>query len=531
MSRERRRIRSRASLVVLTVLAGCAAPGTDFEASPFYRQDRLLQVRKDPDPEKVGTPESPDRNATEPAVKTKIPPLLIRDTRDEDRTRVRLNLPFPFVEYSRNRDDSKFLATPIVPLFAAGLPPLRAVFGMGPAYRKGGLGIYSLDHDEDTLDEGDDETDRDTGAFPLFAYGHDKDEGTYLTLAPFGGKTLGLFGKDDMHWWGFPYPLYLYTRDNDFESRHVLWPFINWVNGEGRSGFRVWPFYANYTRHDDEGKLAYDRTWLLWPLLTWQTNGANLMKEGPDGELVPEDPTRVFAFLPFYGHVHGPRIHETDILWPLFRWTTYPKVGDQREEGWELRAPFPFVIIGHYDEGETRYDFWPFFGIRRRPGYVRHFALWPFERYELIDDDWVKDRNFAIFPFWQDHEHLDRRTGRSYRRWQLWPFVHYRREEDGSKEWNALSIFPFRNELLEDLLLPFVTLWRHREIPGLKSSETSLLFGLAGWRNAQPPGDEEYDRVSLLFGLFQYRRKGSERALRFLWLPEWPVWGTDEGDR
>ncbi|MDF1662230.1 MAG: hypothetical protein P1V97_10680, partial [Planctomycetota bacterium] len=60
------------------------------------------------------------------------------------------------------------------------------------------------------------------------------------------------------------------------------------------------------------------------------------------------------------------------------------------------------------------------------------------------------------------------------------------------------------------------------------STETQTLFGLASWRTVRDDVQGSYDRVSLLFGLFQYRKKNKEKALRFFYLADWPKWEADE---
>lgn len=513
--------------IVAFLLAGCVSEGTDFDAQPFYRADRIA----------IG--EGVD-GRTAPQVRRKSPIALFREKRSADDRRVRLTLGYPLLTYKRDNNNTKLQFLTGIPAAPALLSPGRDAAGAGPRTRKLPLTAYSVSEQK-----GEDDFDEDTGFLPFFAYGSDEEEGGYLTVAPFGGTMKGLLGKDDLLWIGFPLPFYLYARDGEFESRHVLFPFVNWVNGDGRSGFRVFPLYGHYERRDDDGRLAYDRTWLLWPFITWQTNGANLMKTGPNGEEVAEDPTKVFAVLPLFGVVTGPQVFELDFLYPFFRYSSFTQ-----DKGWELRAPFPFLIFSGDEAGRSRYDLWPFFGVRKRPGYVRHFALWPIERYENRDDDWVKDVLFEFLPFFQYHDHLDRKSGATYNRVQLWPFFHYRQEADGSTDFQSLSMLLFRNEDAEELLNPFFTLYRHREIPRLGSSETNMLLGLASWRTVRPgeasgpaPGTvnpylegsagegnwfpEDYDRVSLLFGMFQYRRKGREKGLRFFYLPEWPVWEAD----
>jgi len=486
------------------LLTGCVAPGTDFEALPFYRRDRIHTFK-----DAKGKPT--------PGIETLSPLLFARSRRSLDGERSRTVWPFPLLLHRVQGEESSLVVLFGVPAILGSSTPFRDAFGMGPSFRDLPLGGYRLNHkDEKGL------LDKDRAIMPFMVWGKDKTEGSYFAMMPFGGTTKGLFGKDDAVWVGFPFPIYYWANDEGFITQHVLWPFVNWVKGEGRSGFRVWPFYGHYERRDEDGRKAYDRTWLLWPFVTWQTNGGNLRKRGKDGKVVRVPPTKVLAVLPFFGTVRGPGKKETDVLWPLFRWTRLTK-----DKAWELRAPFPFVIVGGDEAGRSRWDFWPLFGLKKRPGYVRHFALWPVERYEKREDERIRDVLFSLLPFWQWHSHEDKEEGTSRKRWQLWPFVHYRREKDGTTDLQALSWLFQRNDDFEEIYYPWTRLFRHREIPELGSKETQMLFGLASWRSVRKEKTPEYDRLSLLFGLFQYRRRGRQKALRFFYLPEWPLWGGE----
>ena len=45
-----------------------------------------------------------------------------------------------------------------------------------------------------------------------------------------------------------------------------------------------------------------------------------------------------------------------------------------------------------------------------RPGYVRHFFVWPIERFEARDDAYVEDRKFYLLPFLTYHHHHENLT-------------------------------------------------------------------------------------------------------------------------
>ena len=85
------------------------------------------------------------------------------------------------------------------------------------------------------------------------------------------------------------------------------------------------------------------------------------------------------------------------------------------------------------------------------------------------------------------------------------------------------------SKLFGRTLAPFFRLYHYtRDAQG--GTEHQALLGLFSLRDLPASEDRaEYFRVSLLFGLFQYRNLGGERGLRFLWLPE-IAWGaSDQG--
>jgi hypothetical protein len=386
----------------------------------------------------------------------------------------------------------------------------------------------------------DEDLKHDYGLFPLFMGGRWPDTGSWIAIAPFGGVTHGFLGKDEMDWYGFPYPFYLYSRERDVESHHILFPIINWIHGGGREGFRVWPFYAHYKRTDLLGREAYDRHWVMWPLVSWEKNSGGQGFYDEDGAFVATPTSEVFVF-PFYGKISGPDIENTTVLWPFFRYQEVHSTGF-----WELRAPFPFFIMHHgVEASETRggtaaerwrFDIWPIFGYRSRPNYVRHFVVWPIERFERRDDQWVDDTKFFLTPLVLYHRHREKETEENYQRTRVWPLVLYRRGVAGDMEIHALAPILWDDpDGFERLIFPFVRLYEYKRT-ARGGTQHRFLFGLGSWRSEpeEPSVTTGYSRLSLLFGLIQVRAGGttaaeSERAgVRLFYLPEISWGGTKE---
>ncbi|RME73754.1 MAG: hypothetical protein D6776_06475 [Planctomycetota bacterium] len=377
-------------------------------------------------------------------------------------------------------------------------------------------------------------------------YGRSRDEGSYLTILPFGGTLKGKFGKDHIGW-VLP-PLYVYARDHVVGgtkiSHNILFPLVNWVHGGGYAGFRILPLYAHYTRHDREGRLAWERTNILWPL--WSSYRLNVNTRGKE--------QRGWFLWPLFGRYEGPGTSGWEALWPLFRYrenrTTYGG-----GPYWELRAPFPFVIVGR---GRTsrRTDLWPLWGHRERrlslsfgKGYdawERYFALWPIWRWERHDTPQFRDRKWYFLPLLWSYARDPQpgRDGPSTRTFKLWPLLRYKRHADGRTTLNLISPLWFNDPegAFEAIYNPLTRIYE-RQSRG-ERKWLLLLWGLyqqhetarSHWSIVHPWLFWDYERndgserdTALLFGLFRYVRHGNKKALRLFWLPEWPRWGGGDG--
>jgi hypothetical protein len=379
-------------------------------------------------------------------------------------------------------------------------------------------------------------------------YGHSADEGSYLTILPFGGTLKGKLGKS--YALLILPPFFFYGEDNRgvgpegdvAKTTWVLFPFVNWVKGGGRSGFKVFPFYAHYEKTDADGRDSYARTWVLWPFWTYQRNQLNCGK----GE------QRMFFLFPFYGRSDGPNTSQCAVLWPFFRW--YENRGTSAGGPfWEFKF-WPFFAV-HHGRYRDRLDFWPFWGHKERTvpivtgkgGYERYertFVLWPFFRWERQDSDLLETRRFFFAPFlWSFATEGKDGKGRS-REFKIWPLFRYKEWPDGRLTVNLFSPLWFQDPEggFERIYNPLFRIYEHgRTEEG--GERTLFLWGLVQSRenekrasftvhpflywNERAKNDTSREE-NFLFGLFQYRRQGKERGLRFFWLPWFPTWEADE---
>jgi len=566
------------ALAVLSLLIGCAAQGTDFEAYPFFNVDET-----DPASEHVtvppilssydtGHPRRIIRGPKKAKEGDKDVPIDPKAEKPEDLHASKLQLLYPFITLEEENREHEFkLFAPLVAPFtfgftalagpagraATGTTPLVArptsIFGTTPTGANPLAAYPALFYDRSHVDPAyPNDTKRDFGLYPLFMAGEWPLQGKYCVIAPFGGTTYGFLGKDEITWVGFPYPIYLHAHERDFESYHVMWPFVNWVEGGGREGFRVWPFYAHYKRTDLLGREAYDRHWVMWPFVSWARNSGQVGSYDEGTDEFRATPTEELFIFPFFGKITGPDDRNYSVLWPFFRYEEIPST-----HFWELRAPFPILTIHHGSDPalarqgknseRLRFDVWPIFGFKERPGFIRYFAAWPIYRYEGRDDEWAEDTKLFFVPLFLWHHHHEKEPtkefpkGADYQRTRLWPFFIYRRGARGDIQLETLAPIPWDDKNgFERILYPFFRLYDY-ERSSTGAVQQRFVLGLASWRHDPAVEDlerggyrsYEYSRLSVLFGLFQFRSGGttkeeSDRAgFRVFYLPE-ISWGGSE---
>ncbi len=340
--------------------------------------------------------------------------------------------------------------------------------------------------------------DRNLYVLPFFAWGSAPGEGTSWAIFPLAGRLSSFFGYDDARFVLFP--LYLRLQDGPQRSYHVLFPFVNWLEGGRRSGWRVWPFFAVYRATGVAGNPRYERYYVLWPFFSYQRNGLNTRA-----------PSTAYVFFPFYGRISSSRLTRTYILWPL-----YSQEEDRKRH---LRSYGMPLLPIRYARGDDLYqlDVWPFFGWRRlgSPNSTeqrfRQFALWPFQRYEEDQEEDLEARRFYVLPFWW-HSRTTEKRGRTWRtRAKAWPFFAREATETGER-WEALSLLPWFDQDVERFWGRLWTLARY--IRNGRHRAFELLWGLFSWEE-----DEASVSWSIAGGLFGLKKQDAGTTYRVLFLP------------
>jgi hypothetical protein len=338
-------------------------------------------------------------------------------------------------------------------------------------------------------------------ATPLILGGNHGVEGSYLTFLPFGGTLRGALGKEYIV--SVLFPLFAYTRLKDYETYHVLFPLIGWHAGPGNEGFRFLPFYAHHKRTNPDGVVLYDRTSILWPLFTWETNNNN-----------SRNPWTSWVIFPVYGQVRSPQVDETYLFWPFFK----HKV-DKRADLHELHLPFPFVWVA-WGKETARFDLWPLGGYHRNGGYSRWFALWPFIRHQRHESEAQIENDFWFLPvYWNwDRTYPD---GSLDSEVKVWPLLRVDRRRDGRFSVHALSLLWFRDEnRFEEVISPLWELFKYSEAADGRR-DLHLLFNIfrCEWTPDGAPGPAESD-WEVLGGLFGHKRKDGEGKVKLFWFFE-----------
>jgi hypothetical protein len=346
--------------------------------------------------------------------------------------------------------------------------------------------------------------------FPFFIGETEKGE-DYFGFFPLFGTLLDRYGKDEIRF--FLWPLYGESTLDGDRTTDVLWPFFSFIEGEKKRGFRFWPLYG---QREEVGVSKSE--FFLWPVFIKKTK-----------DLDTDDPMEERAIFPFYITKESRNFEGETYLWPLF---SYTRNRTADFEQWDL--PWPFF---RYIKGESLYGirFFILYSYRVREGKSkRGFILYPLFRYweDRIGD--TQQRAYFIF-FSRIEKSTDDQGVKKDRTFRIWPLFDYGREEGGRETFSAFYLLPFKEEGLERNLFPLFRIFRWEKNPQGDVS-ANLLWGFFQrikkeefdyWEIAHLIGSKKgrgYKSVSVLKGLFLYKREGETSALRFFYLPFYLRW-------
>jgi hypothetical protein len=346
--------------------------------------------------------------------------------------------------------------------------------------------------------------------FPFFI-GETKEGEDYFGLFPLFGTLLDRYGKDEIRF--VLWPLYGESTLDGDQTTDVLWPFFSFIEGERKKGFRFWPLYG---QREEVGVSKSE--FFLWPVFTKKTK-----------DLDTDDPMEEWAIFPFYIKKESRNFDGKTYLWPLFSYSRNRAAGFEQ---WDL--PWPLF---RYIKGENLYGirFFILYNYKIREGESkRGFILYPLFRYweDRIGD--TQQRAYFIF-FSRIETSVDDRGVQKGRTLRIWPFFDYEREEGGREAFSTFHLQPFKEEGLERNIFPLFRIFRwEKNAQGDVSA--NLLWGFFKkirkeefdyWEIAHLIGVKSglnWKTVSLLKGLFLYKREGEIAGLRFFYVPLYLRW-------
>jgi hypothetical protein len=341
--------------------------------------------------------------------------------------------------------------------------------------------------------------------FPFFIGETEKEE-DYFGFFPLFGTLLGKYGKEEIRF--YLWPLYSTSISEGVRTTNVLWPFLSFIEGEKKKGYRFWPLYG---RREEFGVSKSE--FLLWPVFIKKTKG-----------LDTEDPIDEWMIFPFYLSKESKHFYSRTYLWPLFSHARDRLTGFEQ---WDL----PWPLFRTF-KGEKLYGIriFIFYGYKVREGESKRVSiLYPLYRYEEDRMGDIRERTYRIL-FSRIRTGEDDQGREKERSLRIWPFFDYEREETGRETFSIFYLLPFKEEGLERNLFPLFRIFRWEKGPQGGIS-VNLFWGfykkvkreeLDYWEIAHLIGlkrGEGWKKVSLLKGLLLYKREGETADLRFFYLP------------
>lgn len=345
---------------------------------------------------------------------------------------------------------------------------------------------------------------------PVYFQGRDPQKRPYWAVFPLGGRICDFLGRDQIDFVLFP--LWGKHSVNGVVTRDVLWPIYSRTEGKGIHRFRVFPFYGR-SAHRDQFKKGF----VLWPFWTWARYEYR------------NYPGKAYILFPFWGHFDMADQEAWLFLPPLFRFSR----GERLNYGY---CPWPLV---QWSSGEVeKLYLWPLWGRKRMHAVKTDFLLWPIFWRERMDRPEGVRRRWLALPFVQAGSTTASAREPGGRRpvvarfFKLWPLMSYERQE-GARRFRVLDLWPVRDAApVERCYAPLWTLYARTAVGNAVDSEglwglyrhrrrgadmrSVSVFPLVSWQRDDRAG--ECREWSLLHGLLGYRREGTQRRVRVLYL-------------
>jgi hypothetical protein len=357
--------------------------------------------------------------------------------------------------------------------------------------------------------EPDDAKTRQFTIFPLYFEQRSQDTNlNYTAVIPFYGRLKQRLFKDEIYF--IMFPAYVETRKRDVVTDNYFFPFVDVRHGDGMAGWQVWPFAGREHKvvttvtngfGDAITVPGHDHSFYCWPFYLRQDNGIG-----------SEAHEKFRASIPFYAYSRSSQRDSTTVLWPFFT------VIDDRERKYhEWQGPWPFVI---YTRGEGKHTsrVFPIFSESHNDTRETDSYAWPVYIYTRLHADPLdQQRKRILFFLYYRYSVKNTETGWERVRLDMWPFFEWHRDFNGNERLQVLA--PLEpavpdNSRIERNWSPLWSVWRAQKSPVAHTSSESLLWNL--YRHDSAP---EFNKVSLLFGLYQNETRSTNKTVRLLYIP------------
>jgi hypothetical protein len=353
--------------------------------------------------------------------------------------------------------------------------------------------------------------------FPFFI-GRTEEGEDYFGLFPLYGFLLNRYGKEEIRF--YLWPLYSRSTSEGVHTTNLLWPFFSFINGEKKKGYRFWPIYG---RRETFGMSKSE--FFLWPVFLKQSTGMDT-----------DDPVEERMIFPFYISKESKHFESKTFLWPFFSHARDRLTGFE-----QLDLPWPFFQSLKWEK-LYGIKFFPFYGYKEREGDLKRiFVLYPLYQLEEDKTRETEERTHRILLLVRIRSGEDRQGVQKESSLRIWPFFDYEREPTGRRTFSLLYLFPFKDEGFERNLFPLFRVF-HWEKDPQKGKSTDFLWGFYKsvereefdfWEVAHLIGvkrGEGWKTVSVLKGLFYYKRDGEDVGLRLFYLPFHLRWSHPRRD-
>jgi hypothetical protein len=346
--------------------------------------------------------------------------------------------------------------------------------------------------------------------FPLYFHQRGPNpEDNYDAVLPFYGTIRNRIFRDRISWKMFPF--YVQSDKRGMITDNFLMPIFHVRHGAGVTGWQAWPIMgeehkAITTKTNGFGDVevigGYDKKFAFWPMFF--NNNLHLGTTNVEIQRV---------YMPFYAKLRSPARDTTAYGFPIGYTRIENREGKYREWG----APWPLVDFAR-GEGKTTDRIFPFYSFARTPTLESDFVLWPIYKFNRAHtEDLDRQRTRIVFFLYSDLIEKNVKRNTAKRRTDLWPFFTMRRQHDGSERLQILAplepVIP-ENSSIERLYSPIWSIWRSEKNGKNGDYSESLLWNL--YRREERKNEK---KVSILFGLFQFRDAEDGKHLRLFYIP------------